>query len=193
LGKIRRSGSGSHDPAIVNVYVAAVEEFLKALDKKPNVVDLGCGDFNVGSSFRALCNSYIACDIVEPLIEFNRRKYKYLNVDFRVLDLAKDSLPEADVVFIRQVLQHLSNDNISLILPKIARSYQHLILTEHLPVEHSFEPNIDKTSGPDNRLALHSGIVVTHPPFSLTVVDQRKLCEVPEGGGVIVTTLYQLR
>src|SRR5580658_250338 len=39
------SGSGSHQKEIVVAYTAAVQDFLSSLEKKPDVVDLGCGDF----------------------------------------------------------------------------------------------------------------------------------------------------
>ena len=48
-GQTFYSGSGSHDSAIVSEYVASVNAFLKTLPEKPDVVDLGCGDFAVGS------------------------------------------------------------------------------------------------------------------------------------------------
>jgi SAM-dependent methyltransferase len=187
------SGTGSHDEAIVQAYVAAVGQFLKGFADKPRVVDLGCGDFNVGRQLRELCGIYVACDIVKPLIDFNREKYKALDVDFRVLDLAKDPLPQADIVFVRQVLQHLSNTNIQLAIPKIAANFKFLVLTEHVPFDASFTHNVDKPSGPDTRLALRSGVVVTSAPFNLKAPEQRQLCAVPEGEGVILTTLYTLR
>ena len=85
---------------------------------------MGCGDFVVGSKIRSLCNQYIACDIVAPLIEYNKKKYQPLNVDFRTLNLISDNLPSADVVFIRQVLQHLSNIEIKNIIPKLAQNFK---------------------------------------------------------------------
>ena len=44
----------------------------------------------MGSKIRYLFDSYIACDVVESLIDFNKQKYKDLDVDFRLLDLTKD-------------------------------------------------------------------------------------------------------
>jgi hypothetical protein len=110
------SGSGSHAESVAGVYVDAILAFLSTFEARPNVVDLGCGDFHVGSQVRFLCERYIACDIVEPLIMFNKEKYKSLDVDFRVLDITRDALPRADTVFVRQVLQHLSNKQILTIL-----------------------------------------------------------------------------
>jgi hypothetical protein len=147
------SGVGSHAPPIVDTYIKAVKEFLSSLEEKPTVVDLGCGDFYVGAQLRDLCGDYIACDIVEPLIKFNKEKYKSLNVDFRVLDLSNDEMPAADVVFIRQVIQHLSNKEILASLDQICSKYKYLILTEHLPGQETFTPNLDKPSGRYNRVA----------------------------------------
>jgi SAM-dependent methyltransferase len=189
------SGSGSHESEIVGGYVAGVREFLVSLEKKPDVVDLGCGDFFVGQNIREFCESYVACDVVPSLIEFNKEKYKACNVDFRVLDLADDDLPKADIVFIRQVLQHLSNRHIANAIPKIANSYKFLVLTEHIPDSSKFVPNLDKPAGPGVRVALGSGLVLTKPPFNLKAKTERILCEVPEYGpfgGLLRTTLYQL-
>ncbi len=99
------------------------------------------------------------------------------------------------MVYIRQVLQHLSNQHIKHAIPKIAGSYKFPVLTEHLPVRSKFEPNLDKPAGAEVRPALDSGIVLTEPPFDLKAKAERILCEVPEcgpHGGRIRTTLYQL-
>jgi len=186
------SGSGSHDPKVVNTYVSAIENFLNSLDESPDVVDLGCGDFAVGKKIRRLCRRYVACDIVPSLIAWNTDVHNALNVDFRVLDLTKDELPPGGVVFIRQVLQHLSNDQIIGVLPKLAKTYRYLVLTEHLPGADNFVPNVDKQPGPSIRLELNSGVVLTKPPFDLQVLEERVLCEVGEYGGLIRTHLYRL-
>src|SRR5665213_1003794 len=62
------SGSGSRKRDVVEAYIKSIDQFLHSFATKPDVVDLGCGDFSVGSQVRALCANYIACDIVEPLI-----------------------------------------------------------------------------------------------------------------------------
>jgi Methyltransferase domain len=189
------SGTGSHNSAVVETYVKAVEGFLGSLREKPNVVDLGCGDFFVGSKVRGLCDQYVACDIVEPVISFNREKYRDLDVDFRTLDIATDELPAGDVVFVRQVLQHLPNENIAAALDKIAAKYKYLVVTEHLPALDSFVHNVDKPAGPDVRVGVKSGLVLTSEPFNLRVREDVCLCEVPESsglGGVIRTNLYRL-
>lgn len=187
------SGSGSHDPAVVATYLQAISQFLATLPAKPDVVDLGCGDFSIGSRIRPLCAKYCACDVVPELIEFNRERFAALQVGFTTLDLTVDELPGADIAFVRQVFQHLSNDQILLAIGRIAATYRYLILTEHLPATAAFEHNLDKPAGPDIRLAIGSGIVLASHPFNLRPVAERQLCRAAELGGLIVTTLYAFR
>jgi hypothetical protein len=185
------SGSGSRQPNIVATYIGAVEKFITSLDQKPDVVDLGCGDFFIGSRIRHLCRNYIACDIVDSLIARNKDIYRHMDVDFRVLDITSDELPAGDVVFVRQVLQHLSNELILNAIPKIESNYKYLVLTEHLPHSNSFAPNIDKPTGPDIRLRYESGVVLTHPPFNMQAKQDVVLCQADVSGTLIQTRLYQ--
>jgi hypothetical protein len=187
------SGAGSDKSGVISTYLNAVQEFLRTFDRKPNVVDIGCGDFFVGEKIRPFCDGYIACDIVPTLIEFNKERFKALNVDFRVLNLTQDRLPNGDILFIRQVLQHLSNEQISQALANIIQAkYKYLVLTEHLPKKPEFQHNLDKPTGVNIRLGFGSGIVLTSPPFNLQHAGQRQLCKVFEDGGLVATTLYTL-
>lgn len=62
------SGSGSHEKRITEPYIEAVSTLLKSYDEKPNVVDLGCGDFAIGSRLRPYCDQYIGCDVASSVI-----------------------------------------------------------------------------------------------------------------------------
>lgn len=79
-----------------------------------SILDIPCGDWNWMKDVDLCGASYIGADIVEPLIGLN--KANYTNVDFRVLDLINDTLPKVDLIFVRDCLGHLSNDNVSLAL-----------------------------------------------------------------------------
>ncbi len=185
------SGPGSSEGAVVAGYVNAVSEFLRGLGK-PDVVDLGCGDFKVGSQIRPLCGRYTACDVVPELIDFNRGAYEQLDVDFRVLDITADALPEGDVVFVRQVFQHLSNAAIAKAMAKIVAHYKYLVLTEHVPALAGFVPNVDIATGAGTRLQIGSGVVLTSPPFNLHAAAERTLSESPQFGDVIRIVVYTL-
>ncbi len=183
------SGSGSHNNKNRSKYVKSV---LKHLPKNADVVDLGCGDFVVGSKIRPFCNRYIACDIVPELISFNKKKFKNINVDFRVLDIIEDGLPHGDVVFLRQVLQHLSNKQIIKITEKLKTKYKIIFLTEHISDSNMFKPNLDKPTGLDTRIGYLSGVVLTEPPFNLVVKKEKVICEFNEHSGIIRTIMYTL-
>ena len=124
------SGTGSRDAAVVTPYVQAVTAFLERLGHRPDVVDLGCGDFRVGAQIRPACARYTACDIVPALIAHHRQAHAHLDVDFRVLDLSADELPPAEVVFVRQVFQHLSNAQISAALRELVDTLGPVVVEE---------------------------------------------------------------
>ena len=184
------SGKGSHDPQITTPYVDAVKKFLSSFATPPDVVDLGCGDFNVGKQLRTSCGKYTACDVVPALIERNIAAFKESDVDFRVVDIARDPLPEGEIVVIRQVLQHLSNSDIASVLPKLG-AYRFAVITDHQPIGR-FVPNADIPTGPHIRIAVGSALDLASPPFDLRSIDQTDLCVVPDGDTVVRTTVFRL-
>ena len=184
------SGGGSHDATQIAPYISAVNKFIAALPNKPDVIDIGCGDFNIGSKIRGLCNKYIACDIVDGLIDQNKINFKDAAVDFRVFDLTNEKCEKVDIIFVRQVLQHLSNDDIKKGLQNIIPYCKYLILTEHLPPG-NFKRNLDKPTGPDIRAVLNSGIDITASPFNFSNLKGECICEVPDALGSIKTFVYR--
>ena len=184
------SGEGSHNPDIINPYIKAVISFLNAFAENLIVCDLGCGDFNIGKHLVKHANKYIAVDIVEDLINRNRKLFKVDNLEFHALDISKEELPKADCIIIRQVLQHLSNTEIENTVKKLT-NYKYIILTEHIPNE-SFIPNKDIISGQGIRLKQHSGVNLLETPFNLEVKEQKILNEYvfKENKGRIVTALF---
>lgn len=186
------SGPGSSDPQIVDPYVEAVKRFFSRFPEKKKAVDLGCGDFRVGSRIVDTFDSYTACDVVPELIHFNQQYWRHLPVKFLVVDLVKDEIPIGDVLILRQVLQHLSNDDIYKFTQLIPPGFIYLLLTEHLPSENDFVANRDKVSGTDIRLGSGSGVVLTEPPFEMNFKSETTLLSLPQFGGSIVTTLYEM-
>jgi len=184
------SGEGSHNTTIVSPYIEVVKIFLQQLKTPPVICDLGCGDFNIGKKLLSNCDNYIGVDIVPELVEHLNRKYAIKNTNFLCRDIAKDPLPQAEVALVRQVLQHLSNIEISTILKKLPQ-YKYVIITDHIPVG-DFEPNIDIISGQGIRLKKKSGLVVEKAPFYFEFKKSQILSEIflDEKKGIIRTTLY---
>lgn len=184
------SGGGSHDETLIKPYIEEVRKFTLSFDSKPNVMDIGCGDFNIGSKIRDTCDKYIACDIVDFLIDQNKKIYKELNVDFKVFDLINERCEKVDIVFLRQVLQHLSNADIQKGLKNILPYCKYLVLTEHVPLQDDFKKNLDKPTGPDVRTKLNSGVDITAPPFNYSL-QGKCICEVFDSVGIIRTIVFK--
>jgi len=184
------SGSGSHEQTIVKPYIEAVSSFLRSFKESIIVCDLGCGDFNVGKQLVQHANKYVAVDIVENLIVYNKKTFKEENLEFYCLDIAKDAIPTGDCAIVRQVLQHLSNAEVQSVVHKLA-GFKYIILTEHLP-QGNFMPNKDIISGQGIRLKKQSGINLLAAPFHMKVKLERELIayDLKDNKGVLVTTLY---
>jgi SAM-dependent methyltransferase len=104
-------------------YTKSIRKELPIVLKKYNIesfLDIPCGDWNWMKTVDLCGASYIGADIVKPLIEKN--KIKYPNIDFRVLDLTKDELPKVDLVFVRDCLGHLTNENVHKAIANIRNS-----------------------------------------------------------------------
>ncbi len=159
------SGEGSGEK-YARRYAETIRNFIAENNIK-QVVDLGCGDFRVASKFVSENIHYTGCDIVPKLVEHLNENYASENVEFRCVNIIEDSLPNGDLCLIREVLQHLSNAEISKILEN-ARKFKYLIITENYPrADKKLIPNLDIPHGPEMRLHFDSAVCLDQPPFNL--------------------------
>lgn len=161
------SGWGSHGEHS-SKYVDFVRDFI-GRNNIQSILDVGCGDFQIGSRICGDVSRYIGADVSSFIIERNATVFSKLsNVQFMALDVCADPLPQADLITIREVLQHLSNADIALALNNIERSQARFALvTEHLPAPHVLRaPNLDKPRGPNIRNPYGSGVYIDLAPFS---------------------------
>jgi SAM-dependent methyltransferase len=162
------SGTGSSGP-VSEQYCAAVVEFIRD-HQVQSVVDLGCGDFAVGSRIvEATGVKYTGIDVVPELIEHHKNTVRDPRVSFQCADITSDPLPLADLCLLRQVLQHLSNDEIKKVLANI-ESFATVLVSEDVPRNPS-SYNRDKPHGPDVRSYWQSGVYIDQPPFSRPVSE----------------------
>jgi SAM-dependent methyltransferase len=161
------SGSGS-TRTHADVYAGAVRKFVRENGIR-RIVDLGCGDFTVGSRLLEPGVEYVGVDIVPELIEHNERRYGSASVGFVCRDIIGDALPDGDLCLVRQVLQHLSNDQIAGVLRNVSR-YRYTLVTEHYPaLGVTVRPNVDKPCGEDIRVYDSSAVYLDAPPFGCTL------------------------
>ena len=163
------------NPAAADVYVCQMsvllEHHAKQLGRSLAVVDLGCGDFRIGKALieRLPTLSYIGCDIVPELIAYNAERYSSSRVHFQTLDAVCDPLPEADVCLVRQVFQHLTNNDILSVLAHMP--YPCVYVSEGQPFRRVGPVNPDKVVGAsvrfDWRTGRGRGVELNQPPFDL--------------------------
>ena|ERR1700733_4293015 len=158
------SGDGSIREDAVGPYCTMIREFIAANNIR-RVVDLGCGDFAVGSRFVGPAVHYLGIDVVPDLIRYNQQHFGAAGVEFRCINIIEDQLPQGDLCLVRQVLQHLSNTQILKTL-KSLRCYRYVIATEHVYAGAGLRRNRDKPQGPGTRIPRRSGVFLESSPFN---------------------------
>jgi SAM-dependent methyltransferase len=160
------SGGGSCGP-VSEQYCAFVTKFIQDHHVQ-SVVDLGCGDLFVGNKIvKASGVRYTGVDIVPELIEHHKNTVDDPRVSLQCADITNDPLPPAGLCLVRQVLQHLSNEEIMKVLSNL-QSFSRILVSEEVPV-HAKSFNRDKPHGPDVRSYYASGVYIDRPPFSRKV------------------------
>jgi SAM-dependent methyltransferase len=170
------SGCGSHYDKHVSEFTIPVIKFLETFSSPPSILDIGCGDFNVGSKIRYKCGKYIAADIVPELITFNTIKYKDIDVQFLNLDITTDDLPNAEIIIVRQVFQHLSNECIKKALDNISKSnFKYLISSEHYFFDNPRnQVNVTDLESGESIIG-ERGIDFSMSPFNLSFIEKNIL------------------
>jgi hypothetical protein len=164
------SGPGSAGD-FADRYVAFVQDYA-AKHKLRTVVDGGCGDFLVGSRLAPSFDRYTALDVSPFIIDINKRRYAQnptlQHVNFDVADMTAAIFPPADLVLIRQVLQHLTNAQIEKVLQNLeASTWRRALITEDVcDPANDPAPNIDlPTHSVRTRTPLRSGVYIDQAPF----------------------------
>lgn len=93
------SGGGS-DPERARPYCDFVMAYMKECSDLDRVLDIGCGDGRVARAIKWGSAEYVGVDAAQGF------------------DALTDPLPAADLVLCKEVLQHLSNEQVGLLLKR---------------------------------------------------------------------------
>ena len=96
-------------------------------------LDVPCGDFHWLSKVELNLESYIGADIIPEIVASNNKKYASKDRKFMKIDLIKDDIPDADLLFCRDCLVHLSHDDVLQAIKNIKRANITYILTTTFP------------------------------------------------------------
>ena len=155
------SGHGS-TPNKVQEYLNCLNSFLDKYRIK-TIVDIGCGDFNLGKHLQLADRNYIGIDVAKSMIQRNQKLYNAKNISFLSGDAITMPIPPADLVICKDVLSHLSIKNVMKLLNKL-NIYKYCIITNDISLENcDTEVNSEIQNGHWRPLDL------TKAPFNLSV------------------------
>ena len=152
------SGVGS-SMEFTKLYRVFLQDFMAAYRIR-SVVDAGCGDWQFSQAIDWKGIDYLGVDIVPSVIEANQRRFGAPNVRFAVADIVRDELPPADLLVVKDVLQHLSHADITRFLAQLPRYRHVLIVNDVHPVSLTAEPEDIAAGG-------YRPIDLTRPPHAL--------------------------
>ena len=110
--------------------------------KIKSILDAGCGDYNWMQTMDLQGIDYTGGDAVKSLVESNKKTYP--DVKFIDLDITKECPPKADLVLCRDVLGHLTNENVFRALENIYNSGSKYLLTTTLTRwDYNTDPTVD--------------------------------------------------
>lgn len=152
------SGGGSTIEA-TKFYRRFLQDFLAAYAIR-SVVDAGCGDWEFSQAVDWSGVQYLGVDIVPAVIEANQRRFSKPNIRFAVADIVREDLPPADLLLVKDVLQHLSNADIARFARQFGR-YRHVLLVNDV------EPGSLTAEPKDIPSGRYRPIDPTRPPYAL--------------------------
>jgi len=116
------SGSGSSLNYNKNHYIPFLKKYIVNNNIK-SIVDLGCGDFECGTSIYDNLNiSYTGYDVYNKIIQHNKKNYPNFNFITKDFYKDKENIFKADMCILKDVLQHWSLENIYLFLDYLVES-----------------------------------------------------------------------
>ena len=162
------SGTGS-EGEVAQKYVTYIRNFIDKYHIS-SITDIGCGDFYIG---REICKSrnikYTGIDVVEELITYNQKRFGTQDIQFLTLDASTTQAAVSDLLLVRQVLQHLTNEAILGVISKnFLAGFSYILVTEDQIHESIvFKKNLNASNFfITARHPYYSSVYLNAPPFN---------------------------
>jgi SAM-dependent methyltransferase len=125
-----KSGQGSTMEATVSIR----EQLPLVIEKYSihSMLDVPCGDYKWMNAVQKNCD-YIGGDIVSEMVENNQKLYSSDKVRFQTIDITTDVLPQVDLIFCKDCLQHLSFQKVKDAINNFKKSGSKYLLVTSYP------------------------------------------------------------
>lgn len=159
-----QGGSGPGSTADASAEYRRIVQRLLASTEIRRVLDVGCGDWQVGSLLGWSGIDYTGVDVVEEVIAANTARFGSPRVHFEVADARTGQLPPADLLLVKDVLQHWPTADVQRFLSGTLPRYRYALITNDIASTHfTGQLNQDIEMGSWRTLDLQA------PPFDLAV------------------------
>jgi hypothetical protein len=153
------SGGGSNVEA-AREYMNFLQKFLKEHHIR-SVVELGCGDWEFSQHVDWSGITYRGYDVVRSVIERNHKKFSTSTITFIQGDATQIDLPSADLLICKDVMQHITNEDVLIMCAQFPKFKYCLITNDALP---------DTVLNPNDKLNTRGGhrtLDLSRPPFNI--------------------------
>jgi hypothetical protein len=155
------SGVGSRDE--LNAEYRAVLQAVVESDDVKSVVDAGCGDWQFSRSVDWSNVSYRGFDVVQAVVDANRKQFTRPGVQFDQLDFSTEQLPNADLLLCKDVLQHWPLDAVRRFLQTNLSRFKYALITNDVASVHCTPDRLNA----DIQFAEWRTLDLEKPPFGL--------------------------
>ena len=121
------SGHGSL-PALTKPYRKFLEGFIQKNAVRA-ILDFGCGDWQFSQFIDWNGADYLGLDIVPSVIESNRQAFRRPRVQFEIAPESYADLPYADLLLVKDVLQHWETAQIRKFLETALPKFKFALIT----------------------------------------------------------------
>jgi SAM-dependent methyltransferase len=139
-------------------YVQFLEQFLKEHDIH-SVADVGCGDWQFSRHIDWSGVSYTGYDVTPGIVERNQA-FASKSIQFVCADACKTQIAGADLLVCKDVLQHLSYEQVHNFLKNLG-NFRYCLITNDINPRQGTTINRDISDGGYRELDLRA------PPFNL--------------------------
>ncbi len=130
-------------PLLIADHTSSSSKTLSKSMTFKTVVDVGCGDWTFSKEIHWGDVHYLGVDVVKSVVDEDGAKYGSENIHFQHMDILQDELPGADLLICKDVLMHLSINDVLLFLSKTYK-YKHCLLTHNIGEDASVNGEITR-------------------------------------------------